>query len=56
MSKYIINKIQILILLFIFSLPINAQKIQKEIEEIESKVIKWRRQIHQNPELSNREF
>ncbi|MDC6364788.1 amidohydrolase [Muricauda sp. AC10] len=31
-------------------------KLQKDIEAIEGKVIEWRRDIHQNPELSNREF
>ncbi|WP_400073192.1 amidohydrolase [Zobellia russellii] len=33
-----------------------AQNFEKEYEAIESKVINWRREIHQNPELSNREF
>ncbi|MGB2405076.1 MAG: amidohydrolase [Flavobacteriaceae bacterium] len=32
---------------------ITAQTISKELEK---KVIEWRHQIHQNPELSNREF
>jgi len=31
-------------------------KSEKEYKAIESKVIEWRRDIHQNPELSNREF
>jgi amidohydrolase len=30
--------------------------LDKEIADIESKVIEWRRHFHQNPELSNREF
>ena len=30
--------------------------IDKIADKIEKKVIKWRRDIHQNPELSNREF
>jgi len=30
--------------------------LDKEIADIESKVIEWRRDFHQNPELSNREF
>ncbi len=30
--------------------------IDKDIKQIESKVIEWRRHFHQNPELSNREF
>lgn len=29
---------------------------EQEFTEIESKVIEWRRDFHQNPELSNREF
>ncbi|QWX85088.1 amidohydrolase [Cellulophaga sp. HaHaR_3_176] len=29
---------------------------EKDFESIESKVIEWRRDFHQNPELSNREF
>lgn len=29
--------------------------IDREAETVESKVIQWRRQVHQNPELSNRE-
>ena len=34
-----------------------AQKsLERDIEKIESKVIEWRRDFHQNPELSNREF
>jgi amidohydrolase len=31
-------------------------KIDKDIENIKSKVIEWRRHFHENPELSNREF
>ncbi|TKD65956.1 amidohydrolase [Flavobacterium sp. ASW18X] len=31
-------------------------KLDKDYEKIESKVIEWRHDIHQNPELSNREF
>jgi len=30
--------------------------LDSEITDIESKVIEWRRDFHQNPELSNREF
>ncbi|MGB5236413.1 MAG: amidohydrolase, partial [Flavobacteriaceae bacterium] len=29
---------------------------EKDYENVEGKVIEWRRDIHQNPELSNREF
>ncbi|WP_026302697.1 amidohydrolase [Psychroflexus tropicus] len=31
-------------------------QLQKDIEAIEDKVIDWRHDFHQNPELSNREF
>ena len=37
-------------------LCISQNSIQKDIDAIENKVIEWRRDIHQNPELSNREF
>lgn len=30
--------------------------LEKDYSNIESKVVDWRREIHQNPELSNREF
>jgi len=36
--------------------PSIEKKIDKEIAEIKSQLISIRRQIHQNPELSNREF
>ncbi|TQV74131.1 amidohydrolase [Aliikangiella marina] len=32
------------------------KELNQMIDDVESKVIKWRRHIHQNPELSNREF
>ena len=31
-------------------------KVSKKAESLESKVIAWRRDFHQNPELGNREF
>lgn len=31
-------------------------KIEKQAKEIEPRMIEWRRNFHQNPELSNREF
>src|SRR5690606_1706206 len=49
--------------LFLFGIiftPAHAQQIDPEIakaaENIEKQVIEWRRDFHQNPELSNREF
>ena len=46
------------ILFFLITIGLNAQtqKINKLIDKIEPKVIDWRRDFHQNPELSNREF
>ncbi len=53
------QSILFLILLFAFC-SIQAQQINPEInsmaEKLEAKVIEWRRDFHQNPELSNREF
>lgn len=44
--------------LLLMSFFVHAQKhgLEKEIATMESKVIEWRRDIHQHPELSNREF
>lgn len=47
---------------FLSHLNLNAQsnsiqnEIQTNVKGIEQKVIEWRRDIHQNPELGNREF
>jgi amidohydrolase len=48
----------LIILIFLALVGINAQSqtINKLIDDIEPKVIEWRRDFHQNPELSNREF
>lgn len=48
----------IFILLFLTLTGLNAQtqKISKLINDIEPKVIEWRRYFYQNPKLSNREF
>lgn len=46
------------LVLIIASITMQSQskKINTMIDDIESKVIEWRRDFHQNPELSNREF
>lgn len=44
-----------LLLLCLFSFAQTAS-IDTKVNTIEPKVIKWRRHLHQNPELSNREF
>lgn len=50
--KYII-----LILIFFGIATVNAQtELDQQFVDIESKVIEWRRDFHQYPELSNREF
>ena len=51
----------IFVILFFFALsssPANNiyKKIERLSENVENSVVKWRRHIHQNPELSNREF
>ncbi len=38
------------------TLASSDQKMKRLIEQVEEKVIKWRRDFHQYPELSNREF
>ena len=47
--------------IFILQLPIQVQASSNEkllglIDQVEKKVISWRRDFHQHPELSNREF
>ena len=56
------KKTQILLwcLLGLTHMPLQAQtvydQIDKQADAVEPKVIAWRRDLHQNPELSNREF
>ncbi len=52
-------KYSFLCLSLLFTLGIQAQMqpdLEAEINDIESQVIEWRRDFHENPELSNREF
>ena len=48
------------VLIFCLSQPSVAQDAKSGLEQafadVEPKVIEWRHDIHQNPELSNREF
>jgi len=46
----------LLILLASNFLAFSQSEIEKDIASVESKVIEWRRDFHQHPELSNREF
>ena len=51
------KKLLLLILVLISAIgSAQSTKILKLIDDIEPKVIDWRRDFHQNPELSNREF
>ena len=52
-------KYSFLCMSLLLTLGIQAQiqpELEEEINDIESKVIEWRRDFHENPELSNREF
>jgi len=52
-------KYSFLCMSLLFTIGIQAQmqpELEAEINDIESKVIEWRRDFHENPELSNREF
>ena len=52
-----IRRLSALLLCVFITLPIFAQaSLEALIDDIEPAVIEWRRDFHQNPELSNREF
>ncbi len=50
------KKLLFLTALISISLHAQKQKTDKLIDQVEPKVIEWRRDFHENPELSNREF
>lgn len=50
------RKLTFLLFLSFAGLNAQSQKINKLINAIEPKVIEWRRDFHEHPELSNREF
>ncbi|MCB0461469.1 MAG: amidohydrolase [Flavobacteriaceae bacterium] len=50
------KKLLLTITMFASAFAFAQHGLDKEIANIESKVIEWRRDFHQNPELSNREF
>ncbi|MCW5515374.1 amidohydrolase [Muriicola sp. Z0-33] len=51
------NKLVFTVMLLLGSFAMSQDhNLEKDYNAIESKVIEWRRDIHQNPELSNREF
>ena len=45
-----------IMLLSISNLNAQSNNLERKFKDIEQKVIDWRRDIHQNPELGNREF
>jgi len=49
---------KLILIVFLFAIGIQAQneKTAKLIDDVEPKVIEWRRDFHEHPELSNREF
>jgi amidohydrolase len=50
------KKLLLTITMFASAFAFAQHGLDKEIANIENKVIEWRRDFHQNPELSNREF
>lgn len=59
MSKLSLMAIALLMLAIVSNAQVTASlqgKIDKQAKEMETKMIQWRRDFHQNPELSNREF
>ena len=49
--------IPVLLIFLIFTPKISAtSNVGQMVKNIEPQVIKWRHHLHQNPELSNREF
>lgn len=50
------KKITLFVLLIALGMQGQNQRITKLINEVEPQVIEWRRDFHQYPELSNREF
>lgn len=50
------KKLLLTITLFTSVIGFAQHGLDKEVSDIEAKVIEWRRDFHQNPELSNREF
>jgi len=56
-SKWYKSSAISLALLSAFStVSVQASSLEKELKAVEGKVIEWRRDLHRNPELSNREF
>src|SRR5690349_3893096 len=60
--KPFLTSVFILILFFLFAVNSTAQvsalkaKVDEKAATIEAKAIEWRHHLHENPELSNREY
>jgi amidohydrolase len=50
------KKLILIVFLITFGIQAQNEKASKLIDNVESKVIEWRRDFHEHPELSNREF
>ena len=50
------KKVMTALLLSAIGIPMSGQNLERMIDDVEPKVIEWRRDFHRNPELSNREF
>ncbi len=64
-GRFYLGMLSVLIVISILNAPCWAQApsgsplsadIERLAKEVESRMIEWRRDFHQNPELSNREF
>jgi amidohydrolase len=55
MSTYAYTTLPLLALAALLSVPARSADLESEIKSVDAKVIAWRRDFHQNPELSNRE-
>lgn len=56
MQNYILFLLSFLLALSVQSQAVNYPETAVQAQEIEDKVIAWRRHLHEHPELSNREF
>lgn len=50
------SKVYLLLILCSFGLSAQTNYFQSDVDAIESKVIDWRRDFHEHPELGNKEF
>jgi amidohydrolase len=55
MSTYAYTALPLVALAALLSVPARCADLESEIKSVDAKVVAWRRDFHQNPELSNRE-